>query len=131
MYIRWKTKPRAREYELKPGEKWRTKTKPVTLYIAYLVESKRIDGKPRQKTTYLACIQDKHIDSPGHRFDFWKTVEKNIAPLNPTAELIAMVQTKLQERVPIPTKEQREEEKRGRDEAVAALMASIKARGGL
>ena len=64
MYIRWKTKPREPEYELKPGAKWSTKTKPVTLYIAYLAESKRVDGKPRQKTTYLACIQDKHIESP-------------------------------------------------------------------
>ena len=59
------------------------------------------------------------------------TVEKNIAPIKPTAELIAMVQTKLQERVPIPTKEQkREEEKRETDETMAALMANIKARGG-
>ncbi|SRR6266550_4885353 len=131
MYIRWKTKPREPEYELKPGAKWSTKTKPVTLYIAYLVESKRIDGKPRQKTTYLACIQDKHIESPWRRRDFWLSVQKRIAPINPTAEQIAMVKAKLQERIPIPTKEQIEEEKRERDETMATLMANIKARGGM
>ena len=126
MYIRWKTKARQDAIELNRESPDYFKRKPATLYTAYLVESKRINGKPRQRTTYLACIQYWHIEQPWRRLEFWKKVEKNIAPLNPTPDLIAMVKTKLQERVPIPAKQQIEEANRETAKSMAALEARIR-----
>jgi hypothetical protein len=101
MYIRWKTKPRTElSYSCENNKIVRERTVHATLLCAYLVESRRINGKPRQKTVYLASIQDKNIMWEAYRSQFWQTVQKNIEPLNLNAEQVAMVKAKLQERVP-------------------------------
>lgn len=130
MYIRWKIKPRTEQkYGYDENHRWRRLQRVhATLLCAYLVESKRINGKSRQKTTHLACIQDKHIESLSRRLDFWQSAQKHIAPLNLTAEQSAMVETKLLERVPDVTREQIEEEKRESAKRVAELRAMMKGR---
>jgi len=126
MYIRWKTKARVGNLVMDEESPYYLKKKPSTLYIAYLVESKRVNGKPRQKTTYLGSIQDYYIEQPGHRKYFWQSAQKHIAPLNLNAEQISMIRTKLQERVPIPTKDQLENAAREHAQAMTKISGEIK-----
>lgn len=95
MYIRWKTQSRVQEWELRPGARWRTKTKPVTLYVAYLVECVHIDGKSRQKQRYLASIKDDHIESTSVRFYFWQTAQKKFQLFTLSIEQQHTLKTKL------------------------------------
>lgn len=105
MYIRWKDKPRVDVWDWKYTGRHKGEPQPLLL-VAYLVESKRINGKPRQKTRYLASIWEKDIAKPLGRLDFWKSVQAKIAPLNLSTEQQQAIKQGLLKRVPDVTQEQ-------------------------
>lgn len=98
------------------------------LYTAYLVESKRIDGKPRQRTIYLASIRDTQIENPHQRLQFWQSVQKKIQALCLAQEQLHTIKAQLLQRIPDVTKEQIEEAEKKWEEALAQLHARLKAR---
>ncbi len=112
MYIRWKIKPRANEYE--NGRR----NKPVNLHVAYLVECHRVNGKPRQKTTYLASIKDKYLNAPAHQRYFWRRVRAVLQTLQLGENDVKVLEARLHQRVP----ELSEEEAR---RAEAQIIAEI------
>lgn len=125
MFIRWKKQARAPQWELRPGAKWRTKTRPVTLFVAYLVQAVRVEGKPRQKQQYLASIRDDYIARASARLRFWRAVQKHFQGLNLSEEQQKVLKAKLLERVPDVTREQIEVDNRETSEAIARARASL------
>jgi hypothetical protein len=93
MYVRWNKKERG----------W-GRRKNDFLY-AVLVESRRIDGKPRQKIiAYLASIEEKDIKKdPFRREIFWKAVTKNIESLSLSPEIREKIEESIMQRVSRPT----------------------------
>lgn len=99
MFVRWKKKSRA-DYRMAG------KSTPVTLHVAYLVKSERVNGKPRQKTVaYLASIKDRSIQHVTHRRYFWQRVQASLQPLHLSEQEQHAIEAKLLERVPMPTEE--------------------------
>lgn len=106
MFVRWKKSP----LKKKPGG--------VLLY-ASLVESLRIDGKPRQRTiAYLGSIAEADT-LPGGRDVmvgvFWRAVRKRLAALALDEATADAILGKLAERVPVP---------KGRDTTADVLRAT-------
>lgn len=96
MFVRWKTKPRAGP--------WHDAEQPYSLlYTAYLVESKRIGGQPRQRSTYLASIQDINLEDILEQHAFWQRLEQRLQILNLPPQLRQFVEEHLQARVPRPS----------------------------
>lgn len=98
MYIRWKTKPRKETYGYDEQGTW--KKTPALLYSAYLAESKRVGSSVVQTALYLASIQNWQIRYPQHRAHFWQTAQKKLEALNLPDDVVAVMKTKLEERVP-------------------------------
>jgi hypothetical protein len=85
MYIRWKEKPRDPKWGYDENQRWRSGVRYESmLHVAYLVESKRLNGKPRQASTYLASIQERRLQSPYDRARFWQSVQKKLQPYGGT-----------------------------------------------
>ena len=96
MYVRWKIKERSWDVALPEGP----------LDVAYLVESARIDGKPRQKTlAYLGSIRARCRTAIGPAYAFWQRVEAKLHPLHPSFEQRTSIERQLAERVPRPSEE--------------------------
>ncbi len=92
---------------------------------AQLVESHRIDGKPRQKVIkYLGSINEARIQYVGHRIGFWRTASAAFKALALPPEQQHIIELALHARVPFPTKESIEEER----QHFAHLEASLKSR---
>jgi hypothetical protein len=106
MYIRWKTKPRDPHYGYDENQVWRRgmihKTK---LYVAYLVKSIRVDGKPRQRITYLASIKENHLEHVAHQKYFWESALENLAASPMPEEQRGKIEAALLKRVPRPSPE--------------------------
>lgn len=99
MFVRWKKVRRA-------NKRYAGKSTPVTLHVAYLVKSERIDGKPRQKTiAYLASIKDYQIQYATHRRYFWQRVKATLQRLTLTEKEVQAIEQALLLRVTIPTDE--------------------------
>jgi cation transport regulator ChaC len=123
MYIRWKEKPRAPKWGYDENHLWRRGvTHETVLYVAYLVENKRRDGKPRQTTVYLASIQEGQIPFIEHRRRFWQQVQKKMQNIPLAEEQLHMITKKLLQRVPDVTKEQVE----AANEAMTQVTAMLK-----
>ena len=106
MYIRWKLKPRGPKWGYDEQHIWRSGvTHETQLFIAYLVESKRIDGKPRQKTKYLACIREKYLSAPAHQAHFWKNAHAALEDAHLPVDQRATIETALLQRVSRPSPE--------------------------
>jgi hypothetical protein len=74
MYVRWNRRKRIKKIEwvMKEGD----------YMYAVLVETHRIDGKPRQKTIkYLGGVGENN-PSAFRRMRFWEKAEKELASLN-------------------------------------------------
>jgi len=71
MYVRWQRKQRADRDNLGP------------LLCAVLVESRRVDGAPRQRTVaYLGGIREGCIESAlGRHLNFWQDVTQRLDQL--------------------------------------------------
>ena len=102
MYVRWNRRKRT-----KTG--WRAKKGD---YIsAVLVESIRVNGKPRQKIIkFLGSIGEDSLNRVFHRRDFWNTSEKNLSALDLSDETMDKIITRLKEVVPRPSEEEIEQE---------------------
>jgi hypothetical protein len=66
VYVRWKRRAR----------------RSGTLLSAYVVESRRLAGKPRQTIlAYLGSIRQDQVDQIGRRLDFWATARPRLTTL--------------------------------------------------
>ena len=98
MYVRWQRRGRVR----------RAKS---PLLTAVLVESRRVDGKPRQRVVaYLGGIREAHVDERerAHR-TFWRGVDDRLDALGLDAEARARVEASVESRVRRVTPENRAE----------------------
>lgn len=116
MFVRWKRKRR------KDSSHWERPdpdTRAVRVYTpefllsAVVVESVRIDGKPRQRTIkYLGSIRECKLDPDNksgifHHGYFWRSVDANLAELElPESERVRIVAI-LEDTVPRPDPEAR------------------------
>jgi hypothetical protein len=76
------------------------------LWVAVLVESERVEGKPRQRhVAYLASILDSRIQHPTQRYFFWDKVRSAFdgLPDLPARERRA-IERRIAEKVPALTK---------------------------
>lgn len=88
MYVRWQRRTRKR-YGKSP------------LVMAVLVESRRVDGKPRQRVVaYLAGIRERSIGEreKEHR-EFWRKVDERLDELRLDRETRERIETILEARV--------------------------------
>jgi hypothetical protein len=96
MFVRWAVRKRVR----RGGS---------PLLTASLVESRRIDGKPRHRFVgYLGSIRVDYIDNPIsvlHRARFWDWAEATLDDLNLPADVRARIEATLESRVPRETEE--------------------------
>ena len=90
MFIKW------RHEETREG---------TTRWYAYLAESKRINGKPRQKViTYLAAIEQDRDGEWIHADTFWFNVTRSLCVATDVAPSdCSWAMDKVGERVPLPT----------------------------
>ena len=111
MYVKWQRRSRKRGGD-------------YPLLTAVLVESRRVDGKPRQNhVAYLASIRERSIGEPGRAHDgFWASVEANLDALELDNETRMKIEASIAERVPRMTAETR-----AAFEAVEASLASANA----
>jgi hypothetical protein len=73
MYVRWKRRPLKKSNSYDPDPQQLT---------AYLVESRRVDGKPRQRTVaYLGSIRERFLSEPGRRRWFWREIAPRLDAL--------------------------------------------------
>jgi len=99
VFVRWKS--RKSSY----SGRWHWLAERVTHY-AVLVESTRVDGKPRQR--FVAHLANYHEGGRVEYYphvDFWRQVERRLKSLNLAADVRERVERKLAERVPRPTPE--------------------------
>lgn len=74
---------------------------------AHLVESVRLDGKPRQKTVaYLSSIKSQSLPMDAQRLNFWERVASRLATLDLTPEVQKQLIEQLEKRVPPVSEEQ-------------------------
>ena len=94
MYVRWNKANRQRPHGFK-----------YVSHIAVLVESKRIDGRPRQKVLkYLGSIESYLMKEPHIQRYFWKNVSVRLDSLQPplTADERKKIEDIIQKTVPMP-----------------------------
>jgi hypothetical protein len=125
MYVRWKKRALRKQvhtgkYQRKVSAKGNRyiaairKSQPTGDYAlsAQLVESRRIDGKPRQHVIkYLGTIDSHRIQDVGPRMFFWRHVGTALKALALPPEQQRPIELALHERVPFPTKEEIEAER--------------------
>ena len=89
MYVRWQCRRRVRRRKSSP------------LLTAVLVESRRVDGRPRQRTVaYLGGIREAYVDEreKEHRA-FWRGVDERLDALGLDPEVRARVEASVESRV--------------------------------
>jgi hypothetical protein len=92
MYVRWKK--RVSSVEDNP-----------TVWYAYLIENKRVDGKPRQKNiAYLASIAEGGEDGDWGLW-FWCDAEEKLSRLELSSQELEAIRTQLATKVSRPTEE--------------------------
>ena len=111
MYVRWRRKQRVDRHKLGP------------LLCAELVESRRVEGAPRQRTVaYLGGIREGSIEvAPSRHLDFWRGGARRLDKLGDdlAPEDREKVETALAKKVRRVTDAERAE----LDEMLARLMA--------
>ena len=121
MYIRWERRPlwhdaywrkyfaatpatpRAKLYQderkARLLEEWGTAS-----LVARLVESRRVNGKPRQRTVaYLGSIRDTHVEDAGCRGFFWCEADRRLSELGLSDDERGRIDARLSAVVPRPT----------------------------
>lgn len=99
MYVRWKKRLRTCRHR-STGE----------FYLsAVLLESHRVNGRPRQKfVTYLGTVLESYRDSYWHMFDFWKSADKKLDTLSLEPTKRSEIEARLLEVVHRPTQADKE-----------------------
>lgn len=101
MYVRWKRKPRSRRRRL-TGE---------YSLAAVLVESHRVDGRPRQRIIkHLGSINERGIQHYYVKLDFWQSVDARLTALALDANLRAQLEEQIVQRVPRPGAREQEQD---------------------
>lgn len=97
MFVRWQSRRRKR-YGGSP------------LLTAVLVESRRVNGRPRQRTVgYLAGIRERFVGKNAWQHEkFWKRVDARLNELGLDAETRASIETKIAARIERVTDENRD-----------------------
>jgi hypothetical protein len=116
MYIRWKRQRRRdiKRYEWGAG----TRIEEQWLLSASLVEARRVDGAPRQRTiAYLGSIREGQMTEAGPASRFWSSVERKLDELVLSDDQRATIESRLTDKVPRPS-----------DEATAQYWAALDAR---
>lgn len=73
MYVRWKRRAQKKTSRWNPDPQ---------LLAAYLVESRRVDGKPRQRVVaYLGSIGEGFLGEAGPRAYFWRQANSRLDAL--------------------------------------------------
>jgi len=113
VYVRWKRRrlKKANSYNPDPH-----------LLAASLVESRRVDGEPRQRTVaYLGSIGERFIELPWERGRFWRQVGLRLDALDlPQAERGA-IEEAVARVVARPTPDEEQEAKREMGERLRTL----------
>lgn len=111
MYVKWQRRPR-RTMGGSP------------LLMAVLVESHRVDGKPRQRVVaYLAGIRERFVGEREDKHDkFWRSVDAHLDALGLDAETRARIEASVAKGVARVTTDNRVE-----FEAAEASIASARA----
>ena len=114
MFVRWKSRARKRHHRYGHPETPR-------LLTAVLVESHRVDGKPRQRTVaYLGSIRDDLLDEADVRWLFWRAMAARLDALGlPSAER-ARAEAAILDVVPRPTEGESVAATKARQAAIAA-----------
>jgi hypothetical protein len=140
MFVRWKRKRRKDTYHFEPdppGVKVYSRRRiadPQWLRSAVLVESVRVDGRPRQRTIkYLGSIRECHLDLEGqysifHRGYFWRSADANLERLDLSDLERARIIAALEDVVPRPDPEERAQALKRAEERIAMLSASLRGR---
>ena len=82
MFIRWKRRPKA---PTKPRRRPRFRSDKGDSLYCVVVESQRVDGKPRQKVVmYLGSLDEKDREKMWQRVDFWDLVGPKLDSLQLT-----------------------------------------------
>jgi hypothetical protein len=95
VFVRWKRRPLRRRRESSPPDEH--------ALSAVLVESHRVDGRPRQRVVrYLATIKEGQIADPLSTDRFWRDVDKGLAELELDDDQRRAFETRLEATVPRP-----------------------------
>ncbi len=137
MFVRWKRKRRKDTYHVEPdppGVKVAYRPRiadPQWLRSAVLVESVRVDGRPRQRTIkYLGSIRECHLDLEGqysisHRGYFWRSADANLERLDLSDLERARIVAALGDVVPRPDPEESAQALERAEARLAMLTASL------
>ena len=104
MYVRWKKRllpavPYVNHYTKEEPPQPRSEQERLVL-DAVLVESRRVDGKPRQRViAHLASIPSASLWDPTRRCYFWEQVRDRLRDLDLPADSHASIEAKLAETV--------------------------------
>lgn len=154
MYVRWKVRsyrrkyPRGGKYRYATVEEYDQYARHTVNWMAYLVQSERHDGQPRQRTVaYLGCLnesrrRERNLKNPEagnaeadqrERYWFWGGVQRRLDTLVAEGTISpdqrATIETQVQARVLPPSAEEwakLEAERAAWDEYFAALKARVK-----
>jgi len=110
MYVRWKRRVRAHKPK-RVGNWIRDPAPPHVTRTAQLVESRRVDGQPRQRVVaHLATIDEATMVSFDTRRDFWDVIRDRLDQLRRAGVIDETQQDKidatLARTVPPPTQEE-------------------------
>jgi hypothetical protein len=93
MFVRWKRRPMSRR-GTPTGEK---------ALSAVLVESVRVDGRPRQRIiSHLGTIQEHGLPHFWHQVDFWKAATLKLDGAGLTPDERSAIEAALAKVVPVP-----------------------------
>ncbi len=113
MFVRWKRVRRKDDWchDMVPGadpskrESYRYWREERWLRVAVLVESRRVEGKPRQRTRYLCSIREGQEGAPLAASRLWNHLGRKLATLDLPAGEQAKVIASVEEVVPRPDAE--------------------------
>ena len=130
MFIRWKHRASAQVTgNLPRGRRGRIGFPGSTTHYAYLVETSRVDGKPRQRViAYLGCIADgdgwrapvHRLSNPSARYWFWRDARAKLDAVPLAAAVRARCEAALAAVVPLPSTEETAQ----MEQALAAFKAA-------
>ena len=83
MFVKWQRRRSTSTWELAKGRDTGWQEAAGDLFMASLVESRRVNGKPRHKLiTYLGSIREKHAqggpEEALHQDNFWRGVARRL-----------------------------------------------------
>jgi hypothetical protein len=104
MFVRWKRRKKA---VTKPGRRPRRRSDAGDSLYCVLIESRRIEGKPRQRVVcYLGSVDEGRLDKTWLRVDFWDDIKPKLDRLSLTRTERQRIEDSIQQIVPRVPEEQ-------------------------